>query len=1049
MTVDRVALFAPVRTLVVKLGTQVLSDADHKLDPAFLASIAGQVAGLHARGVRVTIVSSGAAAAGRTELGLSKRPSDLGQLQAVAAVGQRRLMDAWATAFQTFGLKVAQVLVTREDIDDRARFLNLRNTVAACQAYDAIPILNENDTISTDELVRITFGDNDILAALVTQALRADALILLSVVNGVLDAQRQPVPAFASIEAARAYLQPMRSSLGRGGMNSKLEAARIVTGAGELLAIAHGREPAVLTRILAGEAVGTLFLPTAAGRRAGKSRWIGSARGKGAILLDSGAARAVARQNRSLLPAGVVGVRGTFASPTGASRASASRRRWSGHEGRGRRVRARRGQGLDARPLAGRRRRRCLRRPARAAAGRGRRRAPRRPAGAALRGARPAGVEIRPAGRARRGALGLAPRRGALAEGRRLGAAVAAAVDPHKHGRDARRIDGASGLGSTGVSTLVGIDVGGTFTDLYYAQDDVAEARVVKVPSRPDDPSLAVMDALERGEVDPGRLAQFLHGTTIATNALIERQGARCALLTTRGFRDVLELGRRDRPHIYGLTGKHVPLVPRDRRWEVDERLGHRGEVIEALDEDAVRELAQALRVDELEAVVVAFLHSYVNPAHEERVRELLLEAEPSWHVVTSNAVLREYYEFERTSTAVIQGYLQPLVSRYAERLVDRLDAWGFAHDALIMQSNGGLVPARRAGERAGHMLRSGPAAGVIAAARIAADAGFDHVITGDMGGTSFDVALSLDGRPAEAETTLLDFRLPVRVPMLDVRTIGAGGGSIAAIDRGGMLTVGPRSAGSYPGPIAFGNGGSEPTVTDANVVLGRINPDRPIGADGRAMDADGARAAFSELGRPLGLDAEEAAKAVLTVVNTRMAGEIRLMTVEQGHDPRDFALVAFGGAGPVHGAALLAEMQIGTMLVPPHPGVLCAMGCVVADVRHDLSQTIERTLPREEDDDAQAARRLDCDALAATLREQRAEGERQLSLDGLDFVAVDVLHQADMAYEGQIHRLRVTVEPGWDAGANCATPSWPSTAASTPPSSATSTSSWSTRARR
>ena len=313
MTVDRVALFAPVRTLVVKLGTQVLSDADHKLDPAFLASIAGQVAGLHARGVRVTIVSSGAAAAGRTELGLSKRPSDLGQLQAVAAVGQRRLMDAWATAFQTFGLKVAQVLVTREDIDDRARFLNLRNTVAACQAYDAIPILNENDTISTDELVRITFGDNDILAALVTQALRADALILLSVVNGVLDAQRQTVPAFESIEAARAYLQPMRSSLGRGGMNSKLEAARIVTGAGELLAIAHGREPAVLTRILAGEAVGTLFLPAAAGRRAGKSRWIGSARGKGAILLDSGAARAVARQNRSLLPAGVVGVRGTFA----------------------------------------------------------------------------------------------------------------------------------------------------------------------------------------------------------------------------------------------------------------------------------------------------------------------------------------------------------------------------------------------------------------------------------------------------------------------------------------------------------------------------------------------------------------------------------------------------------------------------------------------------------------------------------------------------------------------------------------------------------------
>jgi N-methylhydantoinase A len=456
------------------------------------------------------------------------------------------------------------------------------------------------------------------------------------------------------------------------------------------------------------------------------------------------------------------------------------------------------------------------------------------------------------------------------------------------------------------MSSLVGIDVGGTFTDLFEPGDDGAPPRVVKVPSRPDDPSLAVMDALAAADVDPSRLVQFLHGTTIATNALIERRGARCALLTTRGFRDVLELGRRDRPQVYGLSGKHQPLIPRDRRWEIDERIDYRGRVVEPLDEAGVRELALALVDEDIATVVISFLHAYVNPAHEERVRELLLEVHPEWHTVTSNSVLREYYEFERTSTAVIQGYLQPLVTDYAQALVARLQEWGFSNDALIMQSNGGLIPASRAGERAGHLLRSGPAAGVIAAARIASEAGYDRVITGDMGGTSFDVAISLDGRPAEAATTMLDFRLPVRVPMLDVRTIGAGGGSIASIDRGGILQVGPRSAGSYPGPVAFGRGGTEPTVTDANVVLGRINPDRPIGSDGGHLDIDGARAALARLGEPLGLDAEASARAVLAVVNTRMAGEIRLITVEQGHDPREFAFVAFGGAGPVHGAALM-----------------------------------------------------------------------------------------------------------------------------------------------
>lgn len=309
---NRHDLFATVRSVVVKLGTQVLSDAENRLDPAFLASIARQVKELRDHDVRVTIVSSGAAGAGLAELGLKKRPSDLPQLQAVAAVGQRRLMDAWAVAFAPLGLRVAQILLTRDDIDSRTRFLNLRNTVHACHELGAIPIINENDTISTDELVRITFGDNDILAALVTQALRAEALILLSVVNGVLDASRQRVPSFDSIQVAATHLMPGKSALGKGGMNSKLEAARIVTGAGEMLVVAHGREENVLTKICAGDDVGTIFIARGS-RRTGRSRWIGSARGKGRIVVDAGAARALAKNNKSLLPAGILRVEGGFA----------------------------------------------------------------------------------------------------------------------------------------------------------------------------------------------------------------------------------------------------------------------------------------------------------------------------------------------------------------------------------------------------------------------------------------------------------------------------------------------------------------------------------------------------------------------------------------------------------------------------------------------------------------------------------------------------------------------------------------------------------------
>jgi N-methylhydantoinase A len=557
--------------------------------------------------------------------------------------------------------------------------------------------------------------------------------------------------------------------------------------------------------------------------------------------------------------------------------------------------------------------------------------------------------------------------------------------------------------------TVAGIDVGGTFTDLFIRDED-GHPRVVKVPSTPDDPSEAVLNALAVSGSDAGSLDAILHGTTIATNAIIERRGARCALVTTEGFRDLLELGRRDRPHMYGLWGTAKPLIGRDQRWEVRERVDHRGRVLVPLDEARVRELAVALAEDGLEAIVICFLHSYANAAHEDRARELFLEVQPEWHVVTSSSVLREYYEFERTSTAVVQAFIEPLVARYARRLVGRLHDFGYDRDALLMQSNGGVVPVSVVAERAVHTIRSGPAAGVIAATRIAREAGLTHVVTGDMGGTSFDVALSVDGEPLETVLTQLDFRIPVRVPMLDVRTIGAGGGSIAWIDRGGMLQVGPRSAGAKPGPVAFRRGGAEPTVADANVVLGRINADAPIGVEG-SLDVEGARRALGSLGEQLELDAEEAAKAVLAVVNTRMAGEIRLMTLDQGHDPRNFVLVIFGGAGPLHGAAIAREMGIRRILVPRHPGVLCALGCAAADLRYDFGQTLELILPSAHDGDEAAA-------LAATLQEtfaaHRVAGEATVERDAIETEGVRVQHVLEMSYVGQVHRLRVPVEATW-----------------------------------
>ena len=552
---------------------------------------------------------------------------------------------------------------------------------------------------------------------------------------------------------------------------------------------------------------------------------------------------------------------------------------------------------------------------------------------------------------------------------------------------------------------IVGIDVGGTFTDLFFSGGEGRPHQILKVPSTPQDPSVGLLNALKSAGLEPADLDAILHGTTIATNAVIERRGAICALITTAGFRDILELGRRDRPTMYGLEGTHEPLVPRDLRFEVSERLDYEGNVLLALDEPGLRAIGEALKQSKVESIVVAFIHAYANPAHELRACEILRQINPAWELVAATSVVREYYEFERTSTAVVQGYLQPLVARYAKNLAQKLRDWGYERDIAIMQSNGGVAPLRQLGERSAYIVRSGPAAGVMAAARLAGEAGFSHIITADMGGTSFDVAVVINGEPNVAEITNLDFRIPLRLPMIDVQTIGAGGGSIAHLDRGGMLLVGPRSAGARPGPVAYRRGGTEPTVTDANVVLGRINPGSLMNGSDSTLDVDGAREAVRRLGTQLGLGLEQTAEAILAVVNQRMAGRIRLMSIERGLDPRDFAMVAFGGAGPLHCGALMRETGVSTMLVPLYPGVLCALGCVYADLRYDISQTVEQRLDK-----------LEPGKLAGVIARQRAQGQRQLDESQVPVDVVTITHAADMAYAGQIHSLRVTIEPDWDA---------------------------------
>ena len=552
-------------------------------------------------------------------------------------------------------------------------------------------------------------------------------------------------------------------------------------------------------------------------------------------------------------------------------------------------------------------------------------------------------------------------------------------------------------------SKIVGVDVGGTFTDLVWMEEAGEEVRVAKVPTTVHNQAVGVLAALEAANADLSDVTSIVHGTTTTTNALLERKVARCGLVTTRGFRDVLELGRRTRPNPYGMVGHFEPLIPRELRLEVRERMDAEGNVVTPLDQDETATAVKKLLDLGCESLVIHFLHAYINPEHERQAAEIAGVLWPNSYITMGHAILSEYREYERGTTAAVNAAIQPVLHRYISRLQEELHRRSYAHDLLVMQGNGGTVSSKIVSEAAVNTVMSGPASGVMAAAYTAKVSGYPNIITYDMGGTSCDVGLIQGGIPEVSAELELEYAMPIHVPMVDVHSIGAGGGSIAFINDAGMLQVGPESAGAAPGPICYGRGGRRPTITDANLVLGRLNPKTLLAVDNPVSLEEVKNIIHEDIGTPLGMSAEDAAAAMLQIANNRMAGALRMVSLARGHDPRDFALFAFGGAGPLHAVALGRELAVPTILVPARPGITNAVGCIAADVRHDYVNTLNRPVPT-----------LDMDQVHKILAGQIEEGKQTIRREGIQIETLEVIHSADMQFLGQTHILTVPV-PGID----------------------------------
>ncbi len=551
----------------------------------------------------------------------------------------------------------------------------------------------------------------------------------------------------------------------------------------------------------------------------------------------------------------------------------------------------------------------------------------------------------------------------------------------------------------------IGVDSGGTFTDVCLFDEEGGVVSVWKVSSTPHDPSegiaQGVTEALARVAAEAGEITYFGHGTTVGTNALIQHRGAKTGLITTDGFRDLLEIGRQKRPDLYDLQADKPPvLVSRDLRLEVPERVRHDGSIETALDLDAVRDAARRLRDAGVAAVAICFLYGFVRPEHEDAARAIVAAEHPAAFLSIGHAVAPEFREYERVSTAVVNAYLGPVMRSYIERLADRLLQLGVVVTPHLTQSNGGIIGFDQAARLPVRTVLSGPSTGVVGAQELGRMVGIPDLITFDMGGTSTDVAL-LAGGVCRLANEAVVHGYPIKAPMLDIHTVGAGGGSIAFVDSGGLLKVGPRSAGAAPGPVCYDRGNAEATVTDANVVLQTLNPTHLLGGRMKVRQ-DLARQAVARLAEPLGLGVMETAQGILSVVTANMARAIRVISVQRGHDPRDYTLVAFGGAGPLHAARLAREMDIARILVPRNPGILCAMGLLLTDLRADFAST--HLLKLGGSALADMERRFDG---------LRGQAEDWFAAEKIAPAARVTRRTIDMRYAGQNYELPVSVPDG------------------------------------
>ena len=544
---------------------------------------------------------------------------------------------------------------------------------------------------------------------------------------------------------------------------------------------------------------------------------------------------------------------------------------------------------------------------------------------------------------------------------------------------------------------VLGIDVGGTFTDLIYVDKENNIIEFAKVPTSPKNQAFGVMDAIKKADLKLDQVKLIVHGTTTTTNALLERKLSKTGLITTKGFKDVIELGRRTRPNSYGMQGKFVPIIPRDLRFEVRERVDAKGNVITALNEIEVKKNAEKLLELGCESIVIHFLHSYANNHHEFRAFEIISDFWPNNYITMGHSLLSENREYERGVTAAINASVQPILEKYLRKLENELSIANYKNELLVMNGNGGTISSKMVVNEAAKTVMSGPASGVIAAAHTGQSTGVNNIITYDMGGTSTDVALIIGNQPSVSSDLEVEYGMPVHVPMVDVRTVGAGGGSIAKLNLAGLLEVGPESAGSFPGPICYGNGGTIPTISDANLLLGRLNISKIISNKNKVSIDDIKKIFLKKLSKSLHLDEIKTAEAVIKIANTKMAGSIRMVSISLGVDPRDFTLFAFGGAGPLHASSLAKELGIPKVLVPARPGITNALGCVVADLRQDFTNTLNTPIDK--------VNILDLHSL---FEEQEKKGVELIKKQGLKLTSISSNFSLDMQFIGQTHILRI-----------------------------------------